>query len=307
MSENTELAVVERPAPLSMVDGPDPAGAMAYAQSLARQLTTIVAGATTKIQGRDHVNIEGWQSLAAATGHTCEVEWSRPMEGIEANARGVLVWEARAAVRDQAGHIVATAESMADPSEGAPWGKNNYSVRGMAQTRAMSRALASRMRYVVRLGGMEATPAEEMPEPAAAVDPKVVARERYKVLREFPGMDEDVLKSAADPKLLADDAMALRLAYDLGATIARAEAEVIEGEVVDAPETPAVIDAAGMRKVHAAAKKAGMDHDAIHALALEVFPGIESTKQVPAAHLDDFLRAIETRGAELAAAKQEAA
>ncbi|WWT39978.1 hypothetical protein [Microcystis phage Mae-JY09] len=73
-----------------------------------------------------------------------------------------------------------------------------------------------------------------------------------------------------------------------------------------APETPAVIDAAGMRKVHAKAKDAGLDHDAVHALALEVFSGIESTKQVPAAHLDAFLAAIETRGAELAAQAEAA-
>lgn len=74
----------------------------------------------------------------------------------------------------------------------------------------------------------------------------------------------------------------------------------------DAPETPATIDAAGMRKVHAAAKSAGLDHDAVHDLALEVFPGIDSTKQVPADQVDAFLAAIETRGAELAAQAEAA-
>lgn len=74
----------------------------------------------------------------------------------------------------------------------------------------------------------------------------------------------------------------------------------------DAPDMSAFIDAAGMRKVHAKGRDAGLDHDDLHALALEVFPGIESTKQVPAAHMDDFLAAIETRGAELAAQAEAA-
>lgn len=234
MTASTELATVDTPAALSMAGGPDPAAAMDYAQGLAKQLTRILAGATTKIQGKEHVNIEGWQSLAAATGHTCEVEWSRPMPDIEP-VNGVNAWEARAVVRDQHGHLVASGESMADPHESGPWRKNQYSVRGMAQTRAMSRALASRMRYVVRMGGMSGTPAEEMPTGAdEGPDPKAVARERYKALRAVPGMDEDALRAEMpkDPTALADDGFLVRFAYALGA----ASVAPVEGEVVE--ETP---------------------------------------------------------------------
>ena len=62
----------------------------------------------------------------------------------------------------------AAGEAMASPDERAPWTKNAYSIRSMAQTRAMSRAASSRLRYIPTLAGFSGTPAEEMPrdEPA---------------------------------------------------------------------------------------------------------------------------------------------
>lgn len=294
-SEPTDLAPIEAHPSLSMVDGPDPATAMAYAQTLARQLTTIVAGATTKIQGRDHVNIEGWQSLAAATGHTCEIEWSRPMDRDEQT--GKRAWEARAVARDQSGRVVATAESMADPAEGAKWGRHDYSVRGMAQTRAMSRALAARMRYVVRLGGLEGTPAEDMPD-VGEQNPRDVARARYKILRDTVGIPADVLAEVmpANPDDLADDGVALRLAFAAGAVSATQEQDVVEGEIVDdpAPESGGAISEKDRRGLEAHAREHGLDHDALKEMARELF-NVESTKLIPADRVDELRAEIIAR------------
>jgi hypothetical protein len=229
----------------SMSSGPDPDGAVAYASSLARALKPLINDASSEIQGKKHVNIEGWQTLAAATGHTCEIEWTRVADPEVFPPKGkVYAWEARAIVRDEHGNIVAAAESMADPNEGAPWGRQNFACRGMASTRAMSRALASRMRYVVKLAGFEGTPAEEMPAAAAAptVDPKKIARERWRACEDLP-VDKDQMKAALNGKsaaVLADDDELIAYVWRL-ASIASADSEEaertdtvpLEGEITD--------------------------------------------------------------------------
>lgn len=157
---SNELAVIEeRPGVgLSLMEG-EPEMAVAYAKRAAAALQSVIVEGSgfVKIQGKKHITIEGWQVLAAATNHSIEVEWSRPME----EPKGA--WEARAVVRDVSGQTVAAGEAMASPDERAPWTRNAYSIRSMAQTRAMSRAAASRLRYIPTLAGFSGTPAEEMP------------------------------------------------------------------------------------------------------------------------------------------------
>lgn len=144
---------------------------------------------------------------------------------------------------------------------------------------------------VLSLPPIDARPVQPAPDPAAEL-----AKSRA---RELVGM--------GDP---AGIGAALKAAGISSAELADDEvwehARQVVTDLLEDDDDPALIDAAGMRKVHAVGKDAGLDHDAIHALALEVFPGIESTKQVPSEHLDDFLRAIETRGAELAAQAEAA-
>lgn len=161
----TELSIREEQVPvgLSLIDGPDPATAVAYARQVSGVIASVLeegSGFVT-IQNKRHITIEGWQTLAAMTGHTVEVEWSRPVEAIEP-VNGIHAWEARAVVRDQSDRVVAGSTSMASPAERAPWTKAEFSVRSMSETRASSRALASRMRFIVTLAGFHGTPAEEM-------------------------------------------------------------------------------------------------------------------------------------------------
>lgn len=249
----TEIAVVEpeQRAGLSLIEGPDPATAVAYARQVSGVIASVLeekSGYVT-IQGKRHITIEGWQTLAAMTGHTVEVEWSRPIAGVEP-VNGRHAWEARAVAHDQNGRVVASGEAMASPSESAPWTRNDFSIRSMAQTRAMSRALSSRMRYIVTLAGFAGTPAEEMPDgPAPAADPLAVARERFKVLREESETDNDYVKTIVgdDPARLAQDDFFANAAYRLGWKRAMEQENTpegtddapVDGEVVEEPETPA--------------------------------------------------------------------
>lgn len=108
---------------------------------------------TTKIQGKDHVNVEGWQTLGSMLGVTPVCVWTRPLDN---------GWEARVEAQTLDGRVVGAAEAMCTRSE-KMWGKrDDYALRSMAQTRATSKALASPLRFVITLAGYEGTPAEEM-------------------------------------------------------------------------------------------------------------------------------------------------
>jgi hypothetical protein len=236
----TDVAVREETgAPLpSLLDGPDPAGAVAYARQVSASIAGILEPGSgyAMIQGKKHVTIEGWQTLAAMTGHTVEVEWSRPVEGIEPADNGIHAWEARAVVRDQHGRVVSAATSMASPSEKAPWNRAEFSVRSMSETRAQSRALSSRMRYIVTLAGFSGTPSEEMPHDAPPTpDPIQLARDRFKVLVSEGFEANDISEILGDqPARLADDAFLVHTAAVLA--IVRAGVP-IDGEVIDGQET----------------------------------------------------------------------
>lgn len=234
MSDETALALVEEahPSVLSMIDGPDPGAAMEYAQRVSTAIASVLkpGNGYIEMRGRKHIEAAGWQTLAAMTGHTCEIEWSRPIEGMD-HESGFKTWESRAVVRDQSGRVVAAGESMASPAEKAPWGRADFSIRSMSQTRAMGRALSARMRYVVQLAGFQGAPAEEMGDVERGQEAIKVARLRWKFLRDNLGQTDEVLTAEVgqQPQMLADDDFYATVAFRLGA----APGLPVDGEVVD--------------------------------------------------------------------------
>jgi hypothetical protein len=126
----------------------------------ATRVATVLAGALQKanlytpIQGKRHVNAEGWTLLAQLTGHSPTIAWTRRTDD---------GWEARCEVLDGNGLVVSAAEAQALRTENAKWTREDYAVRSMAQTRATSKALKLRLGFIVSLAGFASTPAEEMP------------------------------------------------------------------------------------------------------------------------------------------------
>lgn len=244
MSTETALALVEEaPAPqsLSMIDGPDPAAAMEYAQTVSTAIASVLkpGNGYIEMRGRKHVEAAGWQTIAAMTGHTCEIEWSRPIDGMD-HKSGFRTWESRAVVRDQSGRIVSTGESMASPAEGAPWARADFSIRSMSQTRAMGRALSARMRYVVQLAGFQGAPAEEMGDVEREQEAIKTARNRWGVLKEECETDNETLTTLVgpNPKLLVDDDFFATMAFKLGWKAAMEQSNppeeaAVDGEVVE--------------------------------------------------------------------------
>lgn len=108
---------------------------------------------TSRIQNKDHVNVEGWTLCGAMLGVFPIVEWTRPVEG---------GWEARVEARTRDGAVVGAAEAQCLRTE-KRWAKaDDYSIRSMAQTRAISKALRAPLGFIVVLAGYEATPDAEM-------------------------------------------------------------------------------------------------------------------------------------------------
>jgi hypothetical protein len=128
----------------------------------------IVVATASTIQGRKFVSVEGWQAIALA--HGC-VAGSRDVERIDGGVRAI--GEVR---RMSDGGLIATAEGFVGEDETTWFGgkdkrgkvhdkRNDYAIRAMAQTRAISRACRSAFAHVVVMmkANLQTTPAEEVP------------------------------------------------------------------------------------------------------------------------------------------------
>jgi hypothetical protein len=153
-----ELAVQDQAGTLFHTD--DPATVLERATDTANALKSVLReqNMIQRIQGRDHVKVEGWTTLGAMLGVTPVCVWTHPIE------QG---WEARVEARTLDGRIIGAAEAECLRSESKWKTRDDYAIRSMAQTRATSKALGSVLRFVVTLAGYSGTPAEEMPGEAA--------------------------------------------------------------------------------------------------------------------------------------------
>lgn len=158
-----------RPAPpASLFHTDNPVEVIDRASEVANALARVIGQQRmfTAIRGKNHVTIEGWQTLGSMLGVTAVVVSTRELADGD--------WEARAEARTLDGRVVGAADAMCCKAEGGNWGPKATSNarRAMAQTRAMSRALRGPLGFVVTLAGYATTAAEEMPadKPAARID-----------------------------------------------------------------------------------------------------------------------------------------
>jgi hypothetical protein len=145
----------------------------------------IVHQTAQSIGGRKYVRVEGWQAIATA--HGC-VASARDVEKIEGGWRAI--GEVR---RMDTGSVIASAEGFLGTDEPV-WAKRpEYAKRAMAQTRAISRACRSAFAHVVVLigGGLETTPAEEVPAEGFNDSPRPAPRQA-------PRLNEDIIDVVAE-------------------------------------------------------------------------------------------------------------
>ena len=108
----------------------------------------------TVIQQRKHVNVEGWTLLGSMLGVFPVIEWTRKTDD---------GWEARATAQTRSGEIIGAAEAMCSRGERTWKNRDDYALRSMAQTRAVSKALRHPLGFIMTLAGFEATPDSEIP------------------------------------------------------------------------------------------------------------------------------------------------
>jgi hypothetical protein len=150
----TDLVPAAQPSTLFRTD--DPVDVLDRATRVAQALKNVIdqQGLVSRIQGREHVRVEGWTTLGSMLGVVPVVVWTRKVDD---------GWEARVEARTLDGRIVGAAESSCSKAEKTWRSRDDYALRSMAQTRATSKALRGPLGFVVTLAGYEATPAEEMP------------------------------------------------------------------------------------------------------------------------------------------------
>jgi len=138
----------------------DPEVILEEAGERARALTKMVeqTKSYTQIGPSKHLRVEAWITVgqfygcSARTTHTEEISYN-----------GVFGFKAHARVtHDATGQILTEAEALCMQDEKNWDSKPLHQLMSMAQTRAISKALAMKFRWVVTLGGFAPTPAEEM-------------------------------------------------------------------------------------------------------------------------------------------------
>tara|TARA_Y100000310_G_scaffold298934_1_gene333344 strand:+ start:67 stop:1002 length:936 start_codon:yes stop_codon:yes gene_type:complete len=136
---------------------------LAEASAKARVMKQVISenNLAVKIGGGEHIKVEGWITLATAYGCTAQIVWSRKIEGY------IQAYEAKAEVLKQTPNgvvVIGSAEAECGTRGDGQWENDSpeYAVRSMAQTRAISKAIAGVLRWVVVLAGYSGTPYDEM-------------------------------------------------------------------------------------------------------------------------------------------------
>lgn len=153
----SDVVPVVPAAPPSLFHTDDPAEILQKAKAVADALAPVIrnAGLVAKIGDKEYLQVEAWQTCGQQVGVTPVVTATHRLTDPDG-------WEARCEARTLDGRTIGAADSMCLRSEARWKDSEDFEIRSMAQTRAMSRALASVLRFIPTLAGMAGTPAEEM-------------------------------------------------------------------------------------------------------------------------------------------------
>lgn len=184
-----------------LVAGNTPAETLAGHVLVANELRRIITEQklSVPVQGKEHVTVEGWQTLGLLCSITAVVTDTVPVDG------GFMATVEARRVTD--GMVVGRAQALCTNDEKrGPWkNADRYALLSMAQTRATSKALKQAVGPLMKLAGYQTTPLEEMPVEPVAQSPKRVPIAEQQG-RELAKLAAD--KSVTTPelrKLVADE------------------------------------------------------------------------------------------------------
>jgi hypothetical protein len=166
-----ELVAYEAPPPPTLFGTNDPDTALKRMSEIAERLIDVVRDRklVARIQGKDYLTAEAWQVVGGMVGVLPVVVWTKPNE----TGDGYI---ARVEARTLGGQVVGAAEAECSRAEKVWRDRYPSTLRAMAQTRAVSRALRAPLGQIVALAGYDAAAAEETPTPVEESDPERPAR-----------------------------------------------------------------------------------------------------------------------------------
>ncbi|MBC6699288.1 hypothetical protein [Hymenobacter sp. BT190] len=130
---------------------------------------------TTTVQGKEFVNVEGWQYAGSRLGIVPIVD-----HVINVSTDQEIKYQAKVTLFDmKSGHTVGAGFAICSNKEQGKKFYQEFAIMSMAQTRAIGKAYRNILAWIIRAAGYEPTPAEEMDyggntpaaQPAMAVVP----------------------------------------------------------------------------------------------------------------------------------------
>lgn len=152
---------------------------------LSNELSKLIRekGLSSNIQGKQFVNVEGWQFAGASLGLMPIITETKDLSN-----EGVIKYMATAEVRNiNTGALVSTGIALCSNSEKTKRYFDEYAILSMAQTRAIGKAYRNLLAWLMKAAGFEATPAEEMD--FAHDEPKKPSKQVQEVVAEI--IDEE--------------------------------------------------------------------------------------------------------------------
>jgi hypothetical protein len=154
---------------------------------------------STTVQGKEFVNVEGWQYAGSRLGIVPIVEHvinvSNEQE-IKYQAK-VMLWDLRSQ------HTVGAGFAVCSNKESGKKFYQEFAIMSMAQTRAIGKAYRNILAWIIRAAGYEPTPAEEMDYntnvPALAPTPAVAVATALPTMQVVPSETPAVAAEAAAP------------------------------------------------------------------------------------------------------------
>jgi hypothetical protein len=127
---------------------------------LSNELSKLIRekGLSSNIQGKQFVNVEGWQFAGASLGLMPIITDTKDLSN-----ETVIKYMAVCEVRNiNTGAVVATGIALCSNAEKTKRYFDEYAILSMAQTRAIGKAYRNLLAWLMKAAGFEATPAEEM-------------------------------------------------------------------------------------------------------------------------------------------------
>lgn len=113
---------------------------------------------TTNVQGKEFVNVEGWQYAGSRLGIVPIVE-----HVINVSTDQELKYQAKVTLYDlRSQHTVGAGFAVCSNKESGKKFYQEFAIMSMAQTRAIGKAYRNCLAWIIRAAGYEPTPAEEM-------------------------------------------------------------------------------------------------------------------------------------------------